>query len=346
PAEEPAAEEAPAEESDADDADAEYLSLASVEGFIRQRIASEAIDADLNDLNADLAQYYRATIKSDDGNVGEKDVDMAAFAEAHGFQYHMTHVLTDFNAEQPDAFSFEQALIADLLPVNTLQEIYSSAPMPYSPQRAVNGSTMYVFRAIEVIPQTRPEFEDCKDFVVEQWKLRQAVKIAQKNADELLAKIQGGEDFDQAAEAAQATVVETEKFTWMRSSLGPYNPMPQLSEVCEAGVEPGQANRDNKEIVAPGWAFFELAYSLGQDGVGQCLNQAEDRVFVVKVVDNGDDELISEVFEKLDSESSARFAAMQIQRYEFERYHEDLVKSLRDSSGFQWIWLPHVDAER
>jgi len=37
---------------------------------------------------------------------------------------------------------------------------------------------------------------------------------------------------------------------------------------------------------------------------------------------------------------------MWLQRSKLEKYHEDLIEKLRKDAGFEWRWIPRVEAER
>ena len=372
PAEEPAsADEAPAEESApaeetpaeatpaAETADSEYLPLEDVERFIRTRIAAERIEAKMAALTTELQNYYHETI-SDNENAAAaaKDVDMAAYAAENGLKYLKTTRPDGENAAFPVLVSQDEAAIMDILPEETLRQIYSSAPLQNAPQRVgqydpennpmqrFNPPTeFYVFRAIETKNETTPEFEEIQDEVVLTWKLREAAKLADEAAKKFVeAASAEGADFDKLAADANATVVETEKFSWFKSSLQAYGSYAQPSEIREAGVAVGEANRDNKEIVAPGWSFYETVFGLQKDGVGYCQNQSKDRAFVVKVVESEEPE--TEDLAKISADQSVAYVTMWLRRARLEKFHQDFMKQLRDKSGFEWLWIPRVEENR
>ena len=372
PAEEPAsADEAPAEESApaeeapaeapsaAEAADSEYLPLEDVERFIRTRIAAERIEAKMAALTTELQNYYHETI-SDNENAAAaaKDVDMAAYAAENGLKYLKTTRPDGENAAFPVLVSQDEAAIMDILPEETLRQIYSSAPLQNAPQRVgqydpennpmqrFNPPTeFYVFRAIETKNETTPEFEEIQDEVVLTWKLREAAKLADEAAKKFVeAASAEGADFDKLAADANATVVETEKFSWFKSSLQAYGSYAQPSEIREAGVAVGEANRDNKEIVAPGWSFYETVFGLQKDGVGYCQNQSKDRAFVVKVVESEEPE--TEDLAKISADQSVAYVTMWLRRARLEKFHQDFMKQLRDKSGFEWLWIPRVEENR
>ncbi len=359
PAEETApAEEAPAEDTQAEEVDSEYLPLEDVERFIRSRIAAERIEAKMATLTGMLQDFYRETISEKEGAPAPKDVDMAAYAAENGLKYLKTTRPDGDNAAFPVLVSQDEAAIMDILPEETLRQIYSSAPLQNAPQRVgqydpennpvqkFNPPTeFYVFRAIETKNETTPEFEEIKDEVVLTWKLREASKLADEAAKKFVEAANAeGADFDKLAADANATVVETEKFSWFKSSLQAYGSYAQPSEIREAGVEVGEANRDNKEIVAPGWSFYETVFGLPKDGVGYCQNQSKDRSFAVKVVES--DEPETEDLAQISSDQAVTYVTMWIRRARLEQFHQDFMKQLRDKSDFEWLWIPRVEENR
>ena len=356
-AEEAAAEEAaPVAEEAAAEEESEYLPLADVERFIRTQIAAERIEAKMAELQKELQAYYRETV-AEKANVTPVNVDMKKFAEDNGLKYVKTE-----RAGESTGFaalvSQDEASIMDVLPADTLQQIYQSTPLVNSAQRVgvydpENNpmqrfdppTVFYVFRATETKNQYRPEYDEAKDDVVKAYKLAEAARIADAKAKEFAEKAKAeGADFDALAAEAKAAVVETEKFSWFKSSLRGYGSYAQPSEILEAGVEAGQADRDNKEIVAPGWKFYETVFALDQDAVGCCQNQSKDRAFVVKVVEKDAPEM--ENLEQIQSDQSLAYVAMWFRRARLEEFHQDLMKQLREKAGFEWIWIPRVEEER
>ncbi|MGI6400627.1 MAG: hypothetical protein ACOX0A_00670 [Thermoguttaceae bacterium] len=332
------------------DLDSEYLALEDVERFIRTRIAAERIEAKMAELTEQLQNYYRETITDSDGG-GAGTVDMKAYAETNGLKY----LATAPNGEDVDSallISQDEAVIMDLLPADTLQEIFESMPLVNAPRRIgvyapetnpmqkFNPPTAYyVFRAVETKAANTPEYEDIQDLVAETWKLRKASKLASDAAQEFAEKAKAdGADFDKLAAEASVPVVETERFSWFKSSIQSYA---QPSEIREAGVEVGEADRENKEIVAPGWAFYETVFGLEQDEVGYCENQPKDRSFVVKVVEK--DEPDTEGLDQISSDPSVAYVMMWIRRSRLEKFHADFIRGLRDQAGFEWVWIPRVE---
>ena len=341
--------------------DPDFFPLSLVEGMIRRRIVCARIEEKLAQLNKDLQADYRE-LSTDDNAVAK--VDMKAFAEENGFEYHITSA-KEGDEVKPIMVAEEIAASANLLPNDEITRIYASAPLRYSPQRLgtydpddVNQSwnpptTMYVYRVLDSKSQTRLEYEDektkavneeTKAIVVEAYKLQKAAVIAKKKADEFAQSAKAdGADFDALAQAANASVVETEKFTWFRSSFGPYGEYAQPAEIREVGVEVGAADRDNKEIVEPGWDFYETVFALEQGGVGSCLNQPEDRAFAVQVVELDSDDVIREGFETVDSDQAVAYVLMWFGRASLDKYHEQFVKQLQEKAGFEWLWIPRLE---
>ncbi|MDD3590603.1 MAG: hypothetical protein PHO46_10100 [Thermoguttaceae bacterium] len=357
-------EDFPVEEA-AEEEDPDFLPLSYVEGLIRSRIASERLEAQMAQLHKDLQAEFRARTIEETEVSG---VDMAQFAADNNLQYHITSGGDEAGNEAAIMVAQETAALAELLPADELDRIYASAPLPFSPQRVGRydssdpqqswqpPTTFYVYRVTESKPQTRLEYEDqetkgvneeTKAIVVESYKMQKAAEIAKAKADEFATKAQeAGADFDALAAGANATVVETEKFSWFRSSFGAYGAYAQPSEIREVGVEVGSADRDNKELVAPGWDFYETVFGLEQGGVGSCLNQIEDRAFVVKVTEMDPEDQIRDNFDSIDADQSVAFVTMWFNRISLDKFHEDFVKQLQKKAGFEWIWIPRLDDQR
>ena len=333
------------------------MPLSYVERYIRSYIAAERISAKMGELNKQLQNYYRESISSKDG-VKPADVDVKAFAEEAGFKYLMTTRPDGQDSAFPVLVSQDEAEIMDLLPAETLRQIYNSTPLPNAPQRVgefdpennamqrFNPPTeFYVFRAIETKAQYRPEYEDIKDKVAEAWKLHKAADLAKEAAEQFEKSVKAeNADFDKLAAESKTPVVETEKFSWFKSSFGAYGSYAQPSEIREAGVEVDQADRDNKEIVAPGWKFYETVFGLEQGGIGSCANQPKDRYFVVKVVEKDAPE--TENLEKIASDQSVSYVMETLRSVRLEQFHQDFIEQLRAKSGFEWQWIPRVEENR
>ena len=364
PAEEPAA-EAPAEEPAAVE-DPDFFSLDVVEGMIRRRIAAERIEAKMAELNKSLQAQYRAQTVENAANVA--NVDMRAFAEENKFQYHMTSSADASGAAAPILVAQEMAAAADLLPADELDKIYSSAPLPYAPQRVGSydasnvvqtwniPNSFYVYRVLESKQQTRLDYEDqetgavneeTKAKVVEAWKLQQAAKFAKEAAEAFAEKAKAdGADFDALAAEAGAEVVETEKFSWFRSAFGQYGEYAQPAEVREVGVEVGKAARDNKGVVGADWDFYETVFGLEQGQIGVCMNGSEDRAFAVCVTEIDPEDKIREEFKSIGADQATAYVQMWFNRRAGDLYHEAFIKQLHERAGFEWLWIPRIEAER
>ena len=360
PAEEPAP-EAPAEEA-ANEAPAEeaapvaqtdpgFMPLELVESVIRQRIAAERAEARMSELRNAMQEDFHASQKANDEYV--PTFDLKKYAEDNGMQYVVTTTKENKDATKPGLVTLDDAVVMDVLPTSELSQIFSSAPIKFSPRRvgtynleesptALYNPTklFYVYRVLESKSQNTPEFDEIKDEVVHAWKMREAAKLAEDAAKAFKEKVEGGADFDAVAKEMHGNVVETEKFSWFTSSGFYASP----SEVREAGVAVEQAARDNVEIVAPGWDFYEVASSLEKDGLGVVANQPKDRVFVIKVLEK--DEVDPANFEKIAGDYSLTTVQTQINNARIEKFHNDWIKSLREKAGFEWISIPKVESNR
>ncbi|MBQ7030017.1 MAG: hypothetical protein IJN32_07210, partial [Thermoguttaceae bacterium] len=330
----PAVEEAPATE-------AEYYTLDEVKERIRETLAIEKLNAKLDELNEQFAAYYReySAAKTEGREVdGIAKVDAKAFAEANGLAY--------YASAEGVAETFEEAYINEALPLNELATIYQRAPLAYAPAKVdfVDGAA-YVYRATDAQTENSPEFEEAKADVLAAWKLREAAKLAQAAADKFAesAKAEGA-DF---AALAGDKLVETERFSFLELPTASPNfasqSAPQLAEIREKGVEAGEAFRDNKAIVAPGWDFNETAFEMNVGDVAVVANQPKNRVFVVKLTEKDPEDALRENFEKLEDDYNLQSVASHLNRVRASRFTEKFLENLREEAGFEWISIPRDD---
>ena len=330
----PAVEEAPATE-------AEYYTLDEVKERIRETLAIEKLNAKLDELNEQFAAYYReySAAKTEGREVdGIAKVDAKAFAEANGLAY--------YASAEGVAETFEEAYINEALPLNELATIYQRAPLAYAPAKVdfVDGAA-YVYRATDAQTENSPEFEEAKADVLAAWKLREAAKLAQAAADKFAesAKAEGA-DF---AALAGDKLVETERFSFLELPTASPNfasqSAPQLAEIREKGVEAGEAFRDNKAIVAPGWDFNETAFGMNVGDVAVVANQPKNRVFVVKLTEKDPEDALRENFEKLEDDYNLQSVASHLNRVRASRFTEKFLENLREEAGFEWISIPRDD---
>ncbi|MBQ5790110.1 MAG: hypothetical protein IIW01_07450, partial [Thermoguttaceae bacterium] len=343
----PAAEEAPATEEAAPAAEetpateAEYYALDEVKDRIRETLAMEKLNAKLGELNDKFAAYYReySAAKTEGREVdGIAKVDAKAFAEANGLAYYVSQ---DGAVE-----TFDEAYINEALPLNELATIYQRAPLAYAPAKVdFAEDAAYVYRATEVQTENTPEFEEAKADVLAAWKLREAAKLAQAAADKF-AESAKAEGADFAALAADK-LVETERFSFLELPTAAPNfasqSSPQLAEIREAGVELGEAFRDNKAIVAPGWDFNETAFGMNVGDVAVVANQPKNRVFVLKLTEKDSEDSLRENFETLEDDYNLQTVANFLNRIRASRFTEKFIENLREEAGFEWVSIPRED---
>ena len=351
PAEEaPATEEAaPAEEAPATEeaapAEAEYYTLDEVKDRIRETLATEKLNAKLDELNDKFAAYYReySAAKTEGREVdGIAKVDAKAFAEENGLAYYVS----TRGEETGKVETLEEAYVNEALPLNELVAIYQRAPLAYAPAKVdFVDDAAYIYRATEVQTENSPEFEEAKADVLAAWKLREAAKLAQADADKF-AESAKAEGADFAALAADK-LVETERFSFLELPTASPNfasqSGPQLAEIREKGVEAGEAFRDNKAIVAPGWEFNETAFEMNVGDVAVVANQPKNRVFVLKLTEKDSEDALRENFEKLEEDYNLQTVANFLNRARASRFTEKFLENLREEAGFEWVSIPRDD---
>ncbi|MBR5242610.1 MAG: hypothetical protein IKW13_00095, partial [Thermoguttaceae bacterium] len=203
----------------------------------------------------------------------------------------------------------------------------------------------YLYRATDVQTENSPEFEDAKADVLAAWKLREAVKLAQAAADKF-AESAKAEGADFAALAADK-LVETERFSFLELPTASPNfatqSSPQLAEIREKGVEAGEAFRDNKAIVAPGWDFNETAFGMNVGDVAVVANQPKNRVFVLTLTEKDSEDSLRENFENLEDDYNLQTVANFLNRVRASRFTEKFIENLREEAGFEWVSIPRED---
>ena len=224
--------------------------------------------------------------------------------------------------------------------------IYQRAPLAYAPAKVdFVEDAAYLYRATDVQTENTPEFEEARDYVLAAWKLREAAKLAQAAADKF-AESAKAEGADFAALAADK-LVETERFSFLELPTAAPNfasqAQPQLAEIREKGVEAGEAFRDNKAIVAPGWDFNETAFGMNVGDVAVVANQPKNRVFVLKLTEKDSEDALRENFETLEDDYNLQTVANFLNRIRASRFTEKFIENLREDAGFEWVSIPRED---
>ena len=138
-------------------------------------------------------------------------------------------------------------------------------------------------------------------------------------------------------------VVETEPFTW--KTYGGLHPLvalyqgqlPVLSEVREKGVVVGDAEIDNKVIVAPGSNFMETVYSLQVGETGVVFNQPQTMAYIVRITSSSPSaDVLWEQFQTTDVRIYRNAGLLEMVSSAYEAWLAEIQKK----TGFRWINKP------
>ena len=353
PAEEtpaPAEEAAPAEEPAAEE-DPNYFTLDQVKDDIRRKIAGDRLKAEVDTLYEKMDVYARALARKRAKVAGSsseelEEVDLRKAAEDAGFEYYQTTGTTGDGTEDVIMIDSAQAYKARVLPDETIAEVFQSTPLEYSPnqtQLTPGTNAIYLFWATESKAETVPEFEEARAEVLNSWKKEQAAALAEKDAAALAEKVKSeGKSLEElaAAEDKNFDFVKTEQFTGFSFPRGFRDPQLSLGEIREEGVPYGEADRENKVLIAPGQKFYEVVYSLEPNGVGTLLNQPEDRAFTVQLIERDSDESILEQCKDIADDQVGQQAVMTWQQMNNAKFQEAWLDQLKKEAGFEWKIYP------
>ena len=272
-------------------------------------------------------------------------LDLAKIAKDAGFEYFSTTATAQDGTVSPEMLDYPQAVLMNLLPETTLQEIYSSTPMEYSPaETGLVSGAMNLYWVTEVKSEHLQEYDESKELALELWKRQEAVKLAEKDAQALAEKVKSGAALADAAvesvEAKKCLFAKTEKFTGFSFPRGFRTPELSYGEIREEGVPVGEAERKNSVVIAPGKAFYEAVCPLELNGVAVVRNQPEDRVFVVQMTERDSDDSVLEKMADFDKDRFAQQALATIDEIRNADFQNDWIEQLRKEAGFEWVIIP------
>lgn len=277
----------------------EYIPLEEVRDEIATKIArpraTDAARAALEKVDAAMAKYFREHLNWDlgaDEELGPKPPmpDLKAMADELGMIHGTIGLITALEADQ-----YELGRSYELDVVN--RRVVPFQLMGFSPNLSV-----YKGRSIGVSadPESRfqfwktdqkeaytPTLEEARPKVVKHWKMKKAIDIAKKAAEEkYIAKLAADQSLASAAEAgvfgedAKSKVVDTNEFTWMSggSTLAGQGP-PRQSTV--------------EGVKVPGEDFMRAVTKLNSGESTVAVNNPETHVYVVyaKGVTGSDEDL-------------------------------------------------------
>lgn len=369
PADENPAEEKPAEEKPADTTPAEAPAKPSTEApateakqpevlpleKVRDQIvaqlaarpAQQALDAAFNAVKAEVMKHARDTQNArrlveeeQDSKKREtlkKDIqpfDVAAVAKKHHLEFE-TLPLTDpfamgnYDIGRAQARSPHQ--FGGAIPF--IYTAFSDGRQHYQPEQvtAPLSNTEFLYWLTDEQADFVPELKDAREEVIKAWKLAEARKLAQAEAQKMADSVKPTQTLAEAFPAQMVT--QSGEFTWLRPALTPFGfgGEPQLNEVL--GVS--QAGHNFMKAVSQ--------LKVGEVGVGP--NQPETIYYVIRVeARSPSDEVLREQF--VGGGAPRLYQSIspvaQRERGQFEQqWFDDLVKEY----NVDWKREPHRTSE-
>lgn len=182
----------------------------------------------------------------------------------------------------------------------------------------------YLFWKTNEVNEFVPTFEQVKDQVVREWKLREARKLARTHAEELASRAREAKKPLKEVFAGDAglEVTNTGPFSWLTHGSVP------------AGMTPNQPPRLSSVngVTDPGQQFMRTVFHLQPGEIGVALNQPESMVYVVQLESTTPSETV--LRETFMVENFARYIpSTQIDRQELSAAWS---KQITDEAGLDW----------
>jgi len=182
----------------------------------------------------------------------------------------------------------------------------------------------YLFWKTGEVKEFVPTFEQVKDEVTRQWKLRAARKLAQAHAEELANRARESKKTLQEFFAGEAgkEVVNTGPFSWLTHGSVP------------GGMTPNQPPRLGtvNGVSEAGQGFMRTVFHLQPGEIGVAMNQPEDTVYVVQLESTTPSETV--LRETFMVENFARYLpSTQIDRQELSTAWS---KQITKDAGVDW----------
>ena len=295
-------------------------------------------------------QDYATNVANQRANVTSaapvEAIKLEELAKNAGFEFFATTKTAEDGTVSSTMIDYGQAVAMNLLPVQTLQEIYGSTPMEFSPaETGLVDRTMNLYWITEVKPETLPEFEESKDLALSLWKRQEAIALAETAAKEFAEKVKAEgktlAEADQAAgESKTFLFAKTEPFSGFDFPRGFRTPNLTFGEIREEGVAFGQAELQNKVIVAPGKDFYTAVYDLNQGEIAVVRNQPEDRVFVIQLTEEDSDDSILEKMAGFQEDQLGQQALSTLRQLRNVEFQEKWIQQLEKEVGFEWVVIP------
>ena len=226
-------------------------------------------------------------------------------------------------------------------------QMFRSVPMLFEGEIFWGSDGQVLYWVTDQKNEKRPEkLDEVKDVVLKRWKEIEARALALKKAEELAneAKTSGQSLGEVFANRDAVPVVETEPFTWKTYGMNPMAAVmrgipPMIGEVREKGVQEGNAEIDNRLIVAPGSEFMESVFSLQVGEIGVAFNQPQSAAYIVRVTSSSPS--TETLWEQFQNAHIFLYRAAGQPEVIAEAY-EAWLDVIRSKTGFRWVNKPDV----
>jgi hypothetical protein len=308
------------------------------EKIARQKAAQPAqqrIDKGFSEIKRAVEKYARDKRSAELSNkAAPASFDLAKLAESHGMAAGSVP-LSDPNKVQETelgktrgfdfaSMRFEPIPFADLA--------YRDGVLPYKPE-TISGSTTdgnqnteFLYWKTKEEPPFVPSLEEIRQEVVDAWKLREALVLAEAEAKTLAEKARAsGKSLKETFPEPERKVAETNQFSWMNRGFLPANMggMPTLSSV--------------ENVEHAGNDFMESVFGLKPGEVSTAVNQPHTVVYVVRVKSEfPSEDALREQFLQTGNSGELQQIAM-VDKMDLRR---DWIEAIRRDLNVQWARDP------
>ncbi len=272
--------------------------------------AEEKLQKAINAVEIVIDSYAKQLNRSKEleGFAAPQPLDFAALATEHQLTYQQTPLLDELDVfaivqrdpadGDPAYYEFvraeERTLSRDGRGIErrSILDLGFTGPQELMiPRRMVDGinapdmfqmppENLYLFWRTEEQPEAVPTLEEVRSEVVQAWKLREAVPLAQAKAQEMAQQAQeAGKPLAEVFPESATKVIRTTPFSWMTRGAVPMGSggSPVLSPVR------GTADNQPVSLAGIGADFMKSVFSLDVGKVGTATDQPERFVYVVRI---------------------------------------------------------------
>ena len=190
-----------------------------------------------------------------------------------------------------------------------------------------NADAEFLYWKTQEEPPFVPELKDIRDEVVDAWKTREALALAEAEAKALAEKARESKKplKETFSDKPELKVAETNPFTWMTRGFLPVN----------MGGSPTLSSVDQVEHA--GMEFMRSVFKLKVGDVGTAVNQPKTVVYVVRVQsESPSEEALREQFLQTGNSSELQ----QIAFFDKMDVRRDWIESIRRELNVKWERQP------